>query len=46
MKEIFILHGFPKTLISDRDTKFTSNLWKILFVGLEMQLEFSTTYHP
>ena len=28
MKEIFRLHGFPKTIISDRDTKFTSNFWK------------------
>jgi hypothetical protein len=28
MKEIFILHGFPKTIISDRDAKFTSNFWK------------------
>jgi hypothetical protein len=27
MKEIFNLHVFPKTIISDRDTKFTSNFW-------------------
>jgi hypothetical protein len=46
MKEIFKLHGFPKTIISDRDAKFTSNFWKSLFAGLETQLAFSTTYHP
>jgi hypothetical protein len=28
MKEFFILHGFPKTTISDRDAKFTSIFWK------------------
>jgi hypothetical protein len=46
MKEIFILHSFPKTIISDKDYKFTSNLRKILFAGLETQLAFSMTYHP
>ena len=28
MKEIFRLHGLPKAIIYDRDTKFTSNFWK------------------
>jgi hypothetical protein len=45
-KEIFILHGMPKEIISDRDTKFTSNFWKYLFVGFETKLIFSTSYHP
>ena len=34
MKEIFRLHGLLKAIISDRDTKFTSIFWKILFVDL------------
>jgi hypothetical protein len=46
MKEIFRLHGISKEIISDRDTKFTSNFWKYLFVGFETKLLFSTTYHP
>ena len=46
MKEIFKLHGMPKEIVSDRDTKFTSNFWKSLMVGLETKLLFSTTYHP
>jgi hypothetical protein len=36
----------PKEIISDRDTKFTSNFWKSLFVRFEKQLLFSTAYHP
>jgi transposase InsO family protein len=46
MKEIFILHGMPKEIVSDKDTKFTSNFWKSLMVGLETKLLFSTAYHP
>jgi hypothetical protein len=46
MKDIFRLHGMPKEIISDRDTKFTSNFWKSLFVGFETKLLFSTNYHP
>ena len=46
MKEIFRLHGFPKAIISDRDTKFTSNFWKGLFADLGTKLNFSTSYHP
>ena len=28
MKEIFRLHGIPKMVISNRDVKFMSNVWK------------------
>ena len=46
MKENFRLHGFPKEIISDKDTKFSSDFWKGLFVYLGTKLNFSTTYHP
>jgi hypothetical protein len=46
MKEIFRLHGIPNEIISDRDTKFTSNFWKSMFVGFETKLLFSTSIHP
>ena len=46
MKEIFKLHGLPKAIVSNRDVKFTSILWKGLFVDLSTRLNFSTSYHP
>jgi transposase InsO family protein len=46
LKEVTRLHGIPKTIVSDRDLKFTSNFWKGLFKGFRMNLNFSTTYHP
>jgi hypothetical protein len=46
MKEITRLHGIPKKIVSDRDPKFTSNVWKGLLNGFGTNLNFSTTYHP
>jgi hypothetical protein len=45
MREIARLHGIPKTIVSDRDPKFTSKFWKGLFKGFGTNLNFSTTYH-
>ena len=46
MRKIARLHGIPKTIVSDRDTKFTSHLWRGLFKGFGTNINFSTTYHP
>jgi transposase InsO family protein len=46
MRDIFKLHGIPKEIVSDRDTKFTSNLWREFFKGFCTNMNFSTTYHP
>jgi hypothetical protein len=46
MNEIFLLHGMPKEIVSDRDTKFTSSFWKSLMASFEAKLLFNTTYHP
>ena len=46
VKEVALLHGILKTIVSDRDPKFTSNFWKGLFKGFRMNLNFSTSYHP
>ena len=45
-KEAFRLHGFPRTIISDRDNKFTSSFWQTLFGMVGTNLNMSKRYHP
>ncbi|GKA87795.1 reverse transcriptase domain-containing protein [Tanacetum coccineum] len=46
MKEIVARHGIPVSIISDRDSHFTSRVWKSLHKALGTQLNLSTAYHP
>ncbi|GKB19774.1 putative reverse transcriptase domain-containing protein [Tanacetum coccineum] len=46
MKEIVARHGIPVSIISDRDSHFTSRVWQSLHKALGTQLDLSTTYHP
>jgi hypothetical protein len=45
-REIVRLHGMPRTIVSDRDTKFVSYFWKTRWEKLGTKLLFSTTCHP
>nr|GEV86101.1 putative reverse transcriptase domain-containing protein [Tanacetum cinerariifolium] len=46
LKEIFCRHGVPMSIISDRDSKFTSRFWQSLQGALGTRLDMSTAYHP
>jgi len=40
------LHGFPTSIVSDRDPDFTSHMWRDLFKMAGVQLRFSMVFHP
>jgi hypothetical protein len=40
------LHGFPTSIVSDRDPVFTGNVWRDLFKLASVTLRMSTAFHP
>lgn len=46
VKEIVSRHGVPVSVVSDRDTRFTSRFWGKFHTELGTKLHFSTAYHP
>ncbi|GJU26722.1 putative reverse transcriptase domain-containing protein [Tanacetum coccineum] len=46
IKEIVARHGILVSIISDRDSHFTSRVWQSLHKALGTQLNLSTAYHP
>lgn len=43
---VFRHHGMPATIISYRDSKFTSHFWQEPYRLMDVKLAMSTAYHP
>ena len=46
VQNIVKFHRVPQSIVSDRDSCFTSKFWKGLQTALGIRLKFSTVYHP
>lgn len=46
LNNIFKLHGFPRSIVSDRDAVFLSDFWRELFSLQGVSLNYSSAYHP
>ena len=46
LQHVFKLHGIPTSIVSDRDTAFTSLFWEELFRKQGVDLYMSSSYHP
>jgi hypothetical protein len=45
-KEVVKLHGQPKSIVSDRDTKFVGHFWRTPWKKLGTNFSFNSAYHP
>ena len=46
LDNVYKLHGFPQSIISDRDKVFISHFWSEFMKLQGVQHKLSTTYHP
>nr|GEZ20035.1 reverse transcriptase domain-containing protein [Tanacetum cinerariifolium] len=46
LNETVARHGVPISIISDRDSRFTSRFWQSMQEALGTRLDMSTAYHP
>ena len=45
VKEVVKLHGVPRDIILDRDSRFQARFWKALQKAFGTKLQFSSSYH-
>jgi hypothetical protein len=45
-KEVVRLHGLPRNIVSDKDTKFVGHFWRTMWNKLGTDLSFSSSCHP
>jgi hypothetical protein len=45
MRELTCLHGTPKTIVFEKDPRFTLKFWKGLFKEFGTNMNFSIAYH-
>jgi hypothetical protein len=44
-KEVVRLHDLPRSIVSDKDTKFVGHFWRTLWKKLGIDFSFISTYH-
>ena len=45
IRKIVRVHGVPNSIVSDRDSRFTSKFWKSIQHALGTKLKFSTSFY-
>ncbi|KAE8217608.1 hypothetical protein CF319_g8343 [Tilletia indica] len=46
LRTVYVLHGWPLSVVSDRDPRFTGAFWQGLMRGTGVDLKMSTAAHP
>src|ERR1700712_2354959 len=46
LSNVWRLHGLPSSIVSDRDSVFTSSFWAELMKKLDIKRKMSTAFHP